>query len=82
VDYRQKFLNETLFNAIRSNEYSAVQDAIARGADVNAIDPSSVLSGREPEATVMFSLETPLALAKRLGRKDVEDVLRMHGAKE
>jgi hypothetical protein len=82
VDYRQKFLNETLFNSIRTGEYSAVKDAIERGADVNAIDPSSVFSGSEPEATVMFSLETPLALTKRLGHKDVEDVLRKHGAKE
>lgn len=82
VDYRKKFLNETLFNGIRAGDWGVVKDALARGADVNALDPSQMFSGGEPEATVMFSIETPLALAKRLGHKDVEDLLRKNGATE
>ena len=78
----QKNIDSALFNAIRAGDYSAAKDAIDLGADVNALDPSQMFGdGDAPEATVMFSIEKPLTLAKRLEHKGVEDLLRKHGAK-
>jgi len=82
----QQNVDNALFNAIRAGDFSAAKDAIGRGANVNALEPSQMFGdgfgdSDAPEATVMFSIEKPLVLARRLGHKDIEDLLRRHGAK-
>lgn len=77
-------VTEALFEAIKANDYFAAQAAINGGALVNC----EATRGYDhpitnPEDTVEYSLQKtkPLALARELGRPEIENLLLRHGAR-
>ncbi|MCI0504258.1 hypothetical protein L0Y65_06140 [Candidatus Micrarchaeota archaeon] len=70
-----------LFKAIRFGDLDAAKDAIGLGANVNALLPGDGYNGNvDSDDTQVFDMLTPLRLARKIGREDMADLLRKHGA--